>query len=175
MEKYIYLTKIETEQSQCGKPFPKKFYEMFENRMKKESYNDPPHPFLHFGWVDELKDYHKIVKRKPYTISGLIKYLNYINHTKDFDTYDIFYQKCHSYTHASIVTTYPLLSYFEICIMLYLTIINTYQLLCESLNIDTSINDVDIISKAIKDYESLIEQYNKRTTENFDKYYNNVK
>lgn len=175
MKKYEYLTKIETEYSQCGQTLPEKFYDMFENRIKKSSYNEPPHQFLHFGWVDELKDYHKIVERNAYTINGLIKYLKSINNDKNFEMYNDFYQKCNHYTHANInVSKYPLLSYFEVSIMLYITITYAYQNLCKLLDVDTNIDDIDILTKARTDYELLIQQYNNRTTESFNKYYKNL-
>ena len=172
IKKYEFLTDMEFKYSQCGQELSSEFYEMFEKRLKKESDNEAPHTFLHFGWVDELKDYHKIVKRKPYTMKSLIKYIKVISGNNDYDLYDKFYQQCHSYTHANIRTSiYPLLSYFEISMMLYITILMTYQDLCEILKVDTKINNIDIVSKTNKDYELLVSQYNKRTTENFNKYY----
>lgn len=173
LKKYNLLTKLEIQYSQCGKNLSEEFYSLFENRIKKESYNEPPHQFLHFGWVDELKDYHKIVKRNPYTMKGLLKYLKFVNKKEYFDIYENFYNQCHSYTHANILTpAYPLLSYFEINIMLYLTLASAYENLCDILQTDTDINGIDIIAKTNQDYENLINQYNKRSTENFNKYYN---
>lgn len=172
LKQYEILTDFEIYYSQCGSNLTPEFNKMFENRIKKESDNEPPHPFLHFGWVDKLKDYHKIVNRKPYTMKGLFKYLKIINNDDIFDMYDKFYQQCHAYTHANIRSSiYPLLSYFEVNIMLYLTIAMSYQHLHEILKIETKINNIDIVLKTNNDYKMLVNQYNKRTTENFNKYY----
>lgn len=175
LKKYEFLANLEIQYSQCGSNLPPEFYKLFENRIKKESDNEPPHSFLHFGWVDELKDYHKIVKRKPYTMKGLLKYLRVYNDNDIFEIYDKFYNQCHAYTHANISgSIYPLLPYFEVNIMLYLTIAMSYQLLHEILKIETKINNIDIVLKTNNDYEMLVSQYNKRTTENFSKYYNKI-
>jgi len=177
IKKYEYLTDVEVKYSQCKQDFPDEFYKMFEKRQRKESNNEAPHQFLHFGWVDELKDYHKFINRKPYTMTSLIKYLKLINKNKIFDLYDNFYRICHSYTHANIKTSiYPLLSYFETSIMLYITIAMSYQLLCSDImNVDSSINGVDIVLKAQKDYELVINQYDKKSTDNFKNYYKTKK
>ncbi len=66
---------------------------------------------------------------------------------------------------------YPLLSYFEISLMIYLSTFNSYLILCDYIKIDTDISELDIKNKVIKDSELLIKQYNLRTTENFENYY----
>lgn len=169
---YNNLVSIESNSSRCGLNYPQKFLDLFENRINKTERKQTN--YLHFGWVDNIKNYHKIVDRNPYSITGLLKYLRSEYEDIDFDLYERFYKQCHSYTHANIITCkYPLLSYFEISIMLYITIIPIYSNLCEILKTEPIVNNIDMLQKSEKDFKMIIEQYNKRNTQNFEKYYNN--
>lgn len=169
---YYNLTNIEIQNSRCGLGYPKEFLDLFEKRINKTEKKQTN--YLHFGWVDNIRNYHKIVDRNPYSITGLLKYLRNVYEDIDFDSYERFYKQCHSYTHANIVTCkYPLLSYFEISIMLYITIIPIYSNLCKTLNIKPTINNIDMFKKSEKDFKMILIQYDKRSIQNFDKYYNN--
>ena len=171
-KKFELFSNIKVRHTQCGEPLSQDFLTMFNERRKKEKENEPYHQFLHFGWVDEIVDYHKIVAKNPYTIKGLIKYLKEKEKCDGFEIYEVLYQKCNSYVHANIInTTYPLLSYFEICIMLFNTLFFAYQDLCQNMKCDTKIDDIDILQKTKEDYDRLVKQYNNRTTRNFEQYY----
>lgn len=169
-KKYNYLSGIEFRKSCCGIDYPDDFLRLYEKRVNQNE--NKKNMFLHFGWVDDIKNYHNLVRKNPYSVGGLIEYLKKTNKDIDYELYERFYKQCHSYSHGNIIgVRYPLLSYFEISIMLYLTVFHSYLILCEILNIDTKIEEIDIKSKTIRDYELLLKQYNIRKTENFDNYY----
>jgi len=174
INKYNFLMQTEAMFSRCGLEYPKNFYDSFNNRTNQEE--KEIHSYLHYGWVDEIRDFHKMVNRKPYSIKGLFKYLKKEYKEIDFNTLEDFHKRCHSYAHANIMSSkYPLNSYFEILLMLYLTIVPTYKILCSHLKYATEINNINIINKLDKDFESFIKQYNNRTTENFEEYYTHNK
>ena len=84
-----------------------------------------------------------------------------------------FYKECHAYTHGSIQTAkYPVLHYFEISIVLYYIIRETFLLLCKESNEEAIIDGHDIISMIDRDFKVLYDQYINRSIENFEKYYN---
>lgn len=170
INKYNFLMQTEAMFSRCGLEYPKNFYDSFNNRTNQE--DKEIHSYLHYGWVDEIKDFHKIVNRKPYSTKGLFKYIKKEYKESDFDILEDFHQRCHSYAHANIISSkYPLNSYFEILIMMYLTIVPTYKILCSHLKCLTEINNINILNKLEKDFESFLKQYYNRTTENFERYY----
>ena len=171
-EKYTYFSQLEVKYLHCGEVLPQEFYDMFYNRKKGSSKQEAYYQYLHYGWVDELRDYHRVVDKNPYTIKGLFKYLSEMNKYEVCKIYDEFYDKCNSFVHANpIGSKYPLLSFFEISIMLYNTIVLAYDNLCKVLGVKTKVENVDMIEKSQRDYELLISQYNKRTTQNFENYY----
>lgn len=87
--------------------------------------------------------------------------------------FENFYKSCHAYTHGSIqLSRYPVLHYFEISIMLYLIIRETFLLLCKEKEVEPMIDGQDIISMLDRDFEILYDQYLKRSTDNFNRYYN---
>jgi len=84
-----------------------------------------------------------------------------------------FYKSCHIYTHGNTqIIKYPILHYFEISIMLYYIIRNTFLLLCKENETKIAINELDIIALIDRDFEILYKQYSKRSTKNFENYYN---
>lgn len=77
---------------------------------------------LHFGWVDYIDGYHKVVKKSPYSVYGIIAFLKDENKDKNLGLECLvnLYKSCHAYTHGSIQTArYLVLHYFEITIMFY--------------------------------------------------------
>ena len=79
---------------------------------------------------------------------------------------------CHSYTHGNVgISKYPLLHYFELSIILGTIVPHTYELLVNRLNCDNKILDVDILDVLSKDYQKVFEQYQKKSTENFELFY----
>ena len=170
---FFKFSEYELRQSCCEQTYLDEFNILFDNRTKQAERNKVE--YLHFGWVDNIKNYHKIVHKKPYTINGVITFLR--NKYKDvdkgfFDHFESLYKMCHGYTHGNVnISKYPLLHYFEISIMLYYILSHTFKIVCEQYNESNIINDVDIIAKTENDFEQVIKQYNQRSTENFEKYY----
>ena len=90
--------------------------------------------YLHFGWVDFINGYHDVVKKFPYSVYGIITYLKNkkICKISELEELEHFYKSCHIYTHGNTqIVKYPILHYFEISIMLYYIIRNTFLLLCD--------------------------------------------
>lgn len=156
----------------CGQEYPEEFETKFINRKNQRERSKIA--FLHYGWVDSIDDYHKIVTRNPYSIDGLISYLKVKVPTQEIalDKLQFFHKMCHSYTHGNVgYSKYALLHYFELCIILGTTIPRVYELLCMHLKIDKKIDGLDIEESFCYYFEKMIQQYNKRSTENFDAYY----
>ena len=172
-DKFFHFADYEIRQACCEQEYPDEFNRLFDNRISKFGKNKVN--YLHFGWVDDIPDYHKIVKTNPYTMDGLFTFITTIANDEDnplFAHLEMLYKMCHGYTHGSVSgSKYPLLHYFEISSMLYYTIEHSYRLLCDILETSTNIADIDIITKTDKDYCIMTEQYNKRSTENFESYY----
>lgn len=175
IDEFFKFSEYELRQSCCEQTYLNEFIILFDNRTKQTERNKVE--YLHFGWVDKITDYHKIVHQKPYTINGIITYLRskYKDTDKDFFyRFESLYKMCHGYTHGNInISKYPLLHYFEISIMLCYVLLHTYQIICEQYNESNSINDVDIIAKVEHDFEQVCKQYNQRSTEKFEMYYKN--
>lgn len=150
------------------------FLDKFKDRIYKKDTNKIN--YSHYGWVDSIDDYHKIVKNNPYSINGVF---DYIYNMIDEDTKKTFglvrdvYNRCHEFLHGNIGNQgIPLLHYFELTIALYYVVTMSYIYLCKEYNISDKIDDIDLISLVYDDFTLLIDQYNKRSTENFEKYYN---
>lgn len=170
---FFKFSEYELRQSCCEQTYLPEFNALFDNRAKQTERNKVE--YLHFGWVDKIADYHKVVQQKPYSISGVITYLRsrYENTDKNFfDSFESLYKMCHGYTHGNVyISKYPLLHYFEISMMLYYVLSHTYKIICEQYNESDKINDVDIIAKIDRDFEQVCNQYSQRSTEKFEAYY----
>ena len=131
--------------------------------------------YLHYGWVDSIHGYHDAIKSNAYSMKGLFDYLK----TKDdnirgqaIGMIKTIYQRCHGFAHGNIGNHgYPLLHYFELTIGLVIVISVVYESFCEDAQIEKNINGIDVLDSVREDFVLLIEQYKKRTTENFDNYY----
>jgi hypothetical protein len=133
----------ETIQTCCEQEFPDEFNQLFANRVNKKEKNKIE--YLHYGFVDKISDYHDIVKQKPYSFNGLLKYLKAISSSDIlgvFDTIEMLHKMCHGYVHGGISESkYPLLHYFEITLMLYYVIPTTYMMFCADYNEETNITN----------------------------------
>ena len=153
----------------CHQTYPKEFNELFEKRVCQES--KVRADYLHFGWVDFIDQYHKIAKKFPYSVYGIITFLKAKNEDRiwELELLEDFYKSCHAYTHGSIQTAkYPLLHYFEISIMLYYVMRGTFLLMCKEKGMEALIDENDVISMVDRDFEVLYEQYKIRSTEMFE-------
>ena len=156
----------------CGQKYPEEFEEKYANRKNKKEKSRID--FLHYGWLDQLDDYHEIVTKNPYSINGLIAYLETKNNYEmDYSALKSLYRMCHSYTHGNVtISRYPLLHYFELSIILGSVIPHVFLMLLEHTKVEKTINNIDVLESLNNDFKLLVEQYNKRSTENFEAYYN---
>ena len=164
----------------CNIEYPEEFNQIFLQRRKQNE--NSKLDYLHFGWVDAIPDFDKKTKRKNYKINSVFDYLNdyYSKINPDFlkilDYIKYLYNFCHTFTHGtSGRSKYPLVHYFDIAKMLSLTIIPSYQMLCEEINVDTKINNVDIISMLEKNVALMLNQDKLKSIENFEEYYKTFK
>jgi hypothetical protein len=173
-EKQEMFRWYEVKQSCCGtQDYPDEFNEEYLNRSSQKETKKID--YLHYGWVDAIPKYHRIVKYRPYSFNGLLTYLKKNSseeQTDIFNDLEVYYKMCHGYTHGNVPNSrFPLLHYFEISIILYLTISKTYELLCNEVKETLNIGDVDIKEKAAIDYEELLEKHCQRSTEKFEQHY----
>lgn len=159
-----------------GKNYDENFNEKWKNRTNKHC--NKKIEYLHYGWLDGIQDYHKNCGNKAYSPSGLFNYLQYKydianNKYKEVLIYlNDLYKISHSYTHGNIGNTvYPLLNYFEISIILYIILTHSYKMFCEDLELSTNIEGIDICASIDEDISILINEYKKRSSENFKMYY----
>lgn len=157
----------------ASEKYPEEFMNRYEQRdaQNQKSMVD----YLHYGWVDNIESYHEMVNSKPYSIYGLFDYLK----SKSDDDYSFaymllqtIYTRCHAFAHGSIGNSgYPLLHYFELTIGLYISVASTYESLCREAGHETTIDGIDVLASAHDDFATMLEQYNRRSTENFERYY----
>lgn len=96
---FVKFSEYELRQSCCEQTYLNEFNELFSKRIKQNVSNKIE--YLHFGWVDGIEDYHKMVKQKPYSINSAITYLRnqYQDSDKEFfDNIETLYKMCHGYT-----------------------------------------------------------------------------
>lgn len=156
----------------CRQAYPEEFSALFEKRDCQDS--KARADYLHFGWVDFIEGYHETVRKFPYSIYGIITFLKEKNEDRilALERLESFYKSCHAYTHGSIQTAkYPVLHYFEISIMLYYVIRDTFLLICGEKGVEALVNGDDIISMIDRDFAVLYGQYEIRSTDLFERYY----
>ena len=164
---------FEVRQSCCEQEYPEEFNEIYRERINKNRTKKVD--YLHYGWVDKIPEYDNIINNQPYSINGILSFLR-ATHVEEewnlFDSLEVFYKMCHGYTHGNVgFARFPLLHYFEVSIILHLAISHTYTMLCEDLEVDSRINDIDILEKAEEEFVVLNEQYQKKSTELFERHH----
>lgn len=168
-EHYKLFMEFEVKQSCCSQKYPEEFMNIYKKRRKQEASSKVA--YLHYGWLDWVEDYHDVVRQAPYSMNGVITYLKYSRPDKknELSELEYFYNMCHGYTHGSVQgAIYSELHYFEISVMLYYAIRNTYVMLCDKQDEEPEINGVDTIAMVDRDIVELLGQYEKRSTENFE-------
>lgn len=174
-KEYNKFNDFEIRQSRCEQEYPEDFNELYLKRLYKDK--GKKIDYLHYGWVDSIPNYHTIVKYRPYSINGILNFLReaYGKENENyFDMFEFFYKNCHSYSHGNVgLSRYPLLYYFEISIMLHNVILPMYSNVCQKYEVDSHIDNIDILEKAEKDFSVLNEQYNKKSSELFERHYKN--
>ena len=141
--------------------YPEEFNNLFENRLVKK--NQDKFAYLHFGWVDKLSNYHQLVHPdKAYSIPGIVKYLinKYPDLEEKFNILKKLYDGCHTFSHGSLISCNHDLACIRIAIAMYIPTIVIYDYLCKKKNIETQINNVDILAKTEKDWIGCINKNN---------------
>ena len=59
------------------------------------------------------------------------------------------------------------------CKSRYIIISQTYELICDDLSVEKSINEINILEKAARDYDVVHKQYKMKSTELFEQHYKN--
>lgn len=175
-EKQYEFNSFEVIQSACSQEYSDEFNELFKNRKGQKQANKVE--YLHYGWVDSITDYHSIVKDRPYSVNGMFSYFkNKCPDMEDnFTLLEYYYKMCHGFTHGNVYASkYPLLHYFEISTILNTITTYAYMFLCNELEVDTKINDIDIIEKNNSDMYILKNQYIKKSTELFEAHYKRLR
>lgn len=174
-DRYVKLCRYDLDKS-CHGDFPGDFYQLFDNRKYKRETSRLA--YLHFGFVDVIDDFNKKVKGKRYTIYSLFNYLKKHcieigdSNAETIDVIKDLYDICHTFTHGTSGNGgIPLAHYFNLVMMLGLTIEHSYRMLCDNEKIKTEINNIDIVSLLTDDMNLMWEQSKKRTKENFELYY----
>ena len=173
VEEHNKFNAFEVRQSCCEQEYPEEFNEIYRERINKNRTKKVD--YLHYGWVDKIPEYHNIINNQPYSINGILSFLR-ATHVEEewnlFDSLEVFYKMCHGYTHGNVgFARFPLLHYFEVSIILHLAISHTYTMLCEDLEVDRKINDIDILEKAEEEFTVLNEQYQKKSTKLFERHH----
>ncbi|MDE6208958.1 MAG: hypothetical protein K2M73_04690 [Lachnospiraceae bacterium] len=171
-EAYSEFCRFEIEQSCCSQKYPDKFNKLYNQR--KYQLSKSKVDYLHYGWLDSIVTYDSTTNSR-YSIYGIFDYLMRESNDAQSDTLDdikCLYKMCHGYTHGSAIhVKYPLLQYFEVSMMLYYVLRNIFPEICNASNIDLSNDDPNIMKILDRDFDILKNQYNIRSTENFDLYY----
>lgn len=176
LPEYRQMVTCEVERNCCGGDYSDSFVASFRNRASQTCKNKLD--YLHYGWVDSISDYHSHCGDMPYSVNGLFHFLKakVPERKEDLQLMEQLYSICHPFTHGTVGSArYPLLHYFEVSIMLYLTVMSTYQMICEDSDAKTEINHVNVLERLERHYAILLEQYERRSTENFEQYYSDIK
>lgn len=164
----------EAEVTANGGDFPEEFNNIFSKRKRKDQ--DNPIDYLHYGWVDEIKYYHQTVKRKPYSINGVISFLKGIvpdEKSTTMEVVPILYKRCHAFTHGSLGNEgVPLVHYFNITMILYITLLHSFRLLVDDAKADDLINGDSIDDLITSNAETFQKQFYNLDDEMIKNFYN---
>lgn len=177
VDEHYKFNDFELHQTCVEQRYPEEFNELFQNRINTSCQKKID--YLHYGWLDKVPNYHTVVKKQPYSINGILNFLRATHvesETQLFDAIEFFYKMCHGYTHGNIGTArYPLLHYFEISIIMQITVLHSYTMLCEEKGGNQTINGIDVVAKSERDFIPLNEQYQKKSTELFEAHYQRLR
>lgn len=159
---------FEIKQSCCSQDYPDEFIALYNAKKHGATKVN----YLHYGWLDSIDDY-DTRNANRYSIYGILAYLEKNSPApEDFATIDALYKMCHGYTHGSVTyVKYPLLQYFEISIMIYHVISSIFPNIYRELKLAIPDEDKSILNILERDMKLLREQYNQRSTPNFELYY----
>ena len=170
LEKIGQFEYYEINQSCCSQKYPDEFNNLYKKRkiggeVKKADY-------LHYGFVDCIDNFHAIVKKHPYSIPGIIEYLEYgvdNEFRNGLEHLLILYKMCHGYIHGAVIgSIYPQLHYFEVSLILGEILPRVYELLCDETGTDKMIEGIDVLGRFNAEFASLKRQYDIKKAELFE-------
>ncbi len=168
MTEYTTFSNYEIHQTCVEQEYQDEFLERFNNRKVQSCKSKVD--YLHYGWLDYIDDYNG-----RYSLYGILNFL--YDRADDTDTeilkhMERLYKMCHGYTHGSAVhVKYPLLQYFEISTILYFVLRKNFLSIAEICNEQLPPESENLIQMLDRDWGTLANQYNIRSTENFELYY----
>jgi hypothetical protein len=159
---------FEIKQSCCSQDYPDEFIALYNAKKHGATKVN----YLHYGWLDSIDDYNTRNANR-YSIYGILAYLKKDSPSpEDFAIIEALYKMCHGYTHGSVTyVKYPLLQYFEISIMIYHVIRSIFPNIYLELKLAIPDEDKSILNILDRDMKTLKEQYDRRSTPNFELYY----
>ena len=174
LEMHNELVEYEVEMTANPGETPEAFKTLYENRVRKDLRNQQV-DFLHYGWVDKLEYYHKVIKKNPYSFTSVFEYLLSITPDKEntaFENLSLLYKRCHGFTHGNIGNDgCPLVHYFNLTMILYLTLVHSFRMLVEDSNNDFMICVLNIDELIEKDAEDFVSQFNRLSNEMIKDFY----
>ena len=168
LKEYERFRTFEIKQSCCIQDYPDEFIALYNAKKHGATKVN----YLHYGWLDSIDDY-DTRNANRYSIYGILAYLKKDSSSpEDFATVEALYKMCHGYTHGSVTyVKYPLLQYFEISIMIYHVIRSIFPNIYRELKLAIPDEDKSILNILDRDMKMLKEQYDRRSTFNFESYY----
>lgn len=155
----------------CLEGFGDDFNEAFSRRKFKKCHSKGV--YMQFGWVDSIKDY-DFTGNNPYSLSALGNYLiGKLPDLKSSITNLIkMYQFCNAYSHGcGVKCQYPLNEYFNNGFIFANILPYAFKAFCFTRRLPTIINGVNLLDKMKRDVDILLSDYGKKSTENFNIYY----
>ena len=165
---YVGLTEIELLWDKGNKEVQRAFMKYFTNRLADKDKKETDR-YLRFGFVDGIPNYHRIVKQNPYSERGLLSYLLTVvpdEMREQIDALREWYAVCSNHVHGSVLNSgFPVLHYFEICKVLYMTMTDAYLMMTDNLGFSADTNGVDLIGLLDADMDVLNAAYERKTEE----------
>lgn len=157
----------------CGNEYTKEFEKMFDAKL---GFTNNKLHFLHYGFVDKINDYYKVVDKNnsPYSITSMFRYLKETvqwGKKEEIEVLEGYYYMCHTYVHGNCNNLYPLNGYFELSDILYIIIVDIFKSVCNEVKEKYVIEGMDIMHHLDLAHKQLVEQMENRSTELFDEYY----
>ena len=145
------------------------FIELYEARTISDvSRNN----YLHYGFVDAIEDYHREITDNPYSVYGILHYLEKSSADTQYETFsklETLYKICNGFAHGNaIISRFTTLHYFELSLILGEIVPKIYLATCEELGCDKSINGIDILKLFDEEFSLLQRQYESKATALFE-------
>lgn len=169
-DEYCLFKDYELEQSLKSK-YPSEFEEKYKNRVSKQGKVSKIN-YLHYGWVDKIPNYHEVIKINPYSFAGALKFTvqKFMGQKCEplFHLLSQSHKLCSGYVHGSIMGVgHSITHYIDICNILFYTTVTAYSEICDELNVESAIDEIDIIGE-INKHKKYFDEAFSRLKNNFD-------